>query len=194
MARLSILSFLSIIAWSFLTEPQCVEAKNILVYGAVGSHSIRLSMWPMMEQLSNNGHNVTFLSALENFEDTKKKSKVTSYTPTKLKEAMSSWGEYFDFYAGRQNKYGVPFAWMQARVQGIISCEALYSDPDFVNFVETSHFDLVIVEMLVNECAFGLARKWNSKLIMYSTTSVVPWFPDAHGLPVSILKYEWPCF
>jgi len=182
-------TFLVVLVIAILSFPHATQSKNILVWGAVGSHSIRLSMTPFMEALVEKGHNVTFITAFEDMEvDPKKKSKINTYAPKKWKEAMgASWEtedvNYFDprktFY-----RYGVPKVWYDVRGLGILSCECFYTDPEFLEWVKSSpKYDLVVVEMLVNECAFGLAHLWGSKVVIYSTTSVIPGFHDAHGIP-----------
>lgn len=179
-----------------LPHSQCVQPKKILFYSAISTHSIRLSMWPIMEALADKGHNVTFLSPLENLDDPQQKSKVHYVTPKKWKKAMGSWESSGKYYDIRKQGAG-PKGWLQIREIGVTACEHLYSDPEFIDWVWSSQFDLVIVETLMNECAYGMIHLWKAKLIVYSTTTVCPPFHDAHGLPdetssISELLFAFP--
>lgn len=87
------------------------------------------------------------------------------------------------FYDIRKNNL-LPAMWYGLRHMGVLSCEALYSDPEFLEWIKTTpKFDLVIAEASANECAYGLVRLWNAKLAVYSVTTVVPWMADQYGLP-----------
>ncbi len=130
---------------------QNVESAEILFYGSVGTHSMRISMLPLMEALAEKGHNVTYLHAFHNFEDPNKKSKINYYTPKKWSEEMKDWDDLLDIFEIRKTG-GNSNMWLGFQDFGILACQAMYSDPEYVNWVKTSKFDLVVMESVVNEC------------------------------------------
>ncbi|ODN03742.1 UDP-glucuronosyltransferase 1-8, partial [Orchesella cincta] len=179
----------------FFSVIQGTQSANILVFNAVGTHSTRISMMPYMEALADKGHNVTFLSAFEN-NDPNKHPKIIEYLPKKWKEAMGPWEEHIRFFDVRKNKKMINM-WYGMKEAGLGSCTVLYSDPEFVEWVKSSKFDLVVVESSFNECGYGLVHWFNAKSITYSTTTVFQSYYDAHGLPdesssVSDLIFNFP--
>lgn len=169
---------------------------KILVWGAVGSHSTRISMFPFMEALADAGHDVTFLSAFENFEDPDKKAKIKYFTPEKWKASMGNWEDHTRFFDVR--KKGVsPQMWLDLHDMGVEACEALYTDPVFLEWAKTAKYDLVVIESAMNECAYGFVHLIKAKYIVYGTSTAFPWFPDAFGLPdetstVIDVSYDFP--
>ncbi|CAL8137638.1 unnamed protein product [Orchesella dallaii] len=173
------LAFLAcVLVFSFIQQ---AHSANILVFNAVGTHSTRISMMPYMEALADKGHTVTYLASLRN-NDPHKHPKITEYIPKKWEAAMGPWEEHIKFYDVRKNKQMLQM-WYGMKDAGIASCTMLYTDPEFVNWVKSSKFDLVVVESSFNECAYGLVHYFNAKSITYSTMTIFQSYFDAHGLP-----------
>lgn len=173
--------------------PVSVSSANILVYGILSSYSQRISLWSLLEALSDNGHDVTYMSAYEIKEP---HPRIKDYTPRLWKEKMGPWEEHLSFYDIRKNKRMVKM-WFELPSMGLSACETLYSDPEFVSWLNSTHFNLVIMDGLMNECAYSMVHYWKAKLIVYSTTSTMSWYYDSHGLPdesssVSDLMYDFP--
>lgn len=165
------------------TYPQCGNSANILIYGVIGSHSTRISMWPLMEALADKGHNVTYLAPFASSDDSEKTSKVKPFIPKKWLQVLGSWDQQMGFYEIRKNNM-LPLMWYGLRHMGVLSCQSLYEDEEFLEWIKTSpKFDLVIAEGSANECAYGLVRLWNAKLAIYSTTTALPWMIDQYGFP-----------
>lgn len=174
------LIFLSLICIS--SHFQYAQSAEILFYGAVGTHSTRISMFPLMEALAEKGHNVTFLSAFENFEDPNKKSKITYYTPKKWAQEMGDWNDHLSIFEIRKTGQ-MTNMWLGFQDFGILACQSMYSDPEYINWVKSTKFDLVIMESFLNECVFGLVHLHKAKLIVYGTSTPFPWFMESYGLP-----------
>lgn len=179
-----------LLASVFLTV-HVVSSANILVYMAVGSYSHRLSMWPYIEDLAEAGHNITFLCP---FVHKKPNPKVYDYEPQLWSSRLGDWNDHINFFelrrGGRQAKL-----WAQMPFFGIFACESLYEDEQFIKWMKTTEkFDLVIVDTLFNECAYGMVHHWNSKLIVYSTASVTSWYQDQFGLPDETASVTDPMF
>lgn len=180
---LSVLLFLLCAQFSFgsqKTEQQPQKkhgGKNILVYMGVSSYSMRISIWPLIEGLIENGHNVSFISAQE---PKVRDPRVTDFVPKQLKEYYKSTEEGFDFTAMR--KYGVNrLLWYVFPLLGPEACEKIYTDSEAVEWIRNSKFDLVMIDG-INECGYGLAHYFKSKTVLYNTFTVAPWFYDGFGL------------
>jgi hypothetical protein len=50
-------------------------------------------------------------------------------------------------------------------------CDKLLSDPETLDFINSNKFDLVIIDSLWNDCAYGIAQKWNAKTIVHFTNA-----------------------
>ncbi|CAL8137636.1 unnamed protein product [Orchesella dallaii] len=169
---------------TFLNVPLACRGENILVYGAIATPSIRISMMPYMEALADKGHNVTYVTNIKAVDNFSKHPGIHEYLPKKWTALLSSsWEEEETFYSVRKNK-GMIKSWYELPNLGVTACENLYSDSEFVEWVKSSNFDLVIVESLVNECGYGLAHLFGAKLIVYCSTTILPPFNDALGFPV----------
>lgn len=173
--------------------PKPVSSANILVYAIVGSYSQRISLWSLVEGLSDKGHNLTYMSSYDIIDP---HPRIVDYAPKKWKEKMGPWEQHMRFYDIRKNGEMVRM-WFRLPDKGLDACETLYSDPEFVSWLKSSQFDLVIMDGLMNECVYSMVHYWKAKLILYSTTITMSWYYDAHGLPdesssVTDLMYNFP--
>lgn len=173
------LPILPILVLFLTTRPQCGHSANILVYGIIGSHSTRITMMPLMEALADKGHNVTYLAPFASSEDSED-SKVKAFIPKKWLQVLGSWDKQMGFYDIRKNNM-LPLMWYGLRHMGVLSCESLYEDEEFLEWIKTSpKFDLIVAEASANECAYDLVRLWNAKLAIYSATTTLPWMIDQY--------------
>lgn len=58
----------------------------------------------------------------------------------------------------------------------------MYDDDEFINWVKDTKVDLLFIDGLFNDCAYGMAHYWNAKTIIFQTSSAFPW-SDCFGLP-----------
>lgn len=75
----------------------------------------------------------------------------------------------------------------------------MYSDDEFVNWVKDSKVDLIFIDGLYNDCAYGMAAYWNAKLIHFQTSTNYPWIAETSGLadesnwiPDMVVHYSLP--
>ncbi|CAL8137642.1 unnamed protein product [Orchesella dallaii] len=166
----------SVLLITFMGRP--VSTANILFYGIVGSYSQRISTWPLIEALADKGHNVTYISS---YDAKDPNPKIYDYAPKKWKEAMGSWEDQMSFFEVRKNKQMISM-WFDIPSLGLLACDSLYSDPEFMNWVNSSSFDLIVVDALMNECAYGLVHMYKSKTIIFATSTPMGWY-YAFGFP-----------
>ncbi|CAL8137632.1 unnamed protein product [Orchesella dallaii] len=175
-------SFLAFALFSvLLTVPLSnVNCENILFFTGCGSYSQRISVWPLVAALTEKGHQVTFLSA---FESKNPHPNVFDYVPKKLKNWATNTMDTLNVYELRKKGALLPFWFIGAPTFGITICEEIYSDPEAIAWIKSSKFDLVIIDAFMNDCAYGMAHIFNAKIILFDTTTVLPWFYDSFGIP-----------
>lgn len=64
-----------------------------------------------------------------------------------------------------------------------MACDVMYSDDEYLNWVKDSKVDLVFIDALFNDCAYGMASHWKAKIILFQTSSAFPWFSEPFGVP-----------
>jgi len=62
-------------------------------------------------------------------------------------------------------------------------CEYIMTDPKNQAWIESSTFDLVVIDALFNDCGFLLSHKFGAKTVLFGTTSVFNFWIDEFGLP-----------
>jgi len=159
------------------------QGANILFYFALSTYSHRITVWPLVEAMVDRGHSVTFLQPAKNKSPN---PKVKEINPSISADDLTgnSTAE-LDMLQMRLNTgangafvltYKLPFL-------GASMCEHLLNEPSIIKWISESHFDLVVVDGLYNDCGYGLAYKWKAKTIIFGTTSVFEWWPDSFGFP-----------
>lgn len=160
------------------------NGANFLVYIGMGSYSHRIPLDPYVDALVERGHKVTFLSG---FVAKKPNPKVTEFNPPKLlkwTEHLIEGGE-LDVYQIRENNQCVQL-WFMLPHLGLQACEQLYSDPVFLQWLRDpkTNFDVVVMDSLANECAYGFAHYFKSKVIAFNTGQMYSWNPESnYGIP-----------
>lgn len=136
-----------------------------------------------MDALADRGHNVTMLSG---FPPKVVNPKVKEVTPPKLKQwADSAITEDFDVFKFRKNSQ-ILMAWLMLLPMGAAACESLYTDPEYIRWMTdpSTKFDVVVMDSLANECAYGMAHYWNAKIVGFNTGQMYVWNLESHyGLP-----------
>ncbi|ODM94360.1 UDP-glucuronosyltransferase 1-2 [Orchesella cincta] len=135
------------------------EGANILFFIGFGGPSHRIGMMPLINGLADEGHNVTFLGK-EKPDD--KDSKITYFLPKKMVEHFTRMGAT----GTGLNMYGLRAG-----------------DPEYLDFLKSNKFDLVVVDALFNECAYGIAHVNKAKIVLFSVSTVLPWAGETLGMP-----------
>ncbi|CAL8144007.1 unnamed protein product [Orchesella dallaii] len=158
------------------------EGANILFFIGNGGASHRIAMTPFANGLAEEGHSITVLTAEKpDGNDTK----INYYLPKEVVRhftEMRNSGAFPDFY-GMRSKGLMIATWLVVPSFGITVCEKLYEDPEYIAWLKSNKFDLVIVDGLFNECGYGIAHLHNAKIIVFSVSSVLPWGIEPFGIP-----------
>ncbi|CAL8137626.1 unnamed protein product [Orchesella dallaii] len=159
-----------------------INGANILFYMVMASYSHRAPLQPLIDTLAERGHNVTFLSA---FPAKTPNPKVIEFNPPKVTKYMNQlMGFDFDVYKYRKDSEQILQVWLNLPPLAVEACEHLYSDSEVLKWLNTSTFDIVVMDSLYNECAYGVAYHFKAKIIPFGTALQYPWFGEAHfGIP-----------
>ncbi|CAL8144005.1 unnamed protein product [Orchesella dallaii] len=158
------------------------ECANILFFIGVGGKSHRIAMTPLVNGLAEEGHSVTVLTVEK---PDGNDSKINYYVPKEVVKhfaEMRTSGSIIDFY-GMRSKGMTIATWLIVPSFGTTVCEKLYEDPEYIAWLKSNKFDLVIVDGLFNECGYGIAHLHNAKIIVFSVSSVLPWGIEPFGIP-----------
>jgi len=152
------------------------QGANILFFHLFSSYSHRIAVWPLVEALAARGHKVTIHQP---YDPKHPNPKVREFFPKGLQDIWKKVNEDggIETFGGVVVNLRIeqgPFATLQTDVecpsQGLSLCDKLLSLPETLEFVNNNHFDLVVIDALFNECAYGLAKVWAAKTIVYFTT------------------------
>lgn len=167
--------FLSFILLVSITL-QCATAANILFFWGVSSYSHRITVWPLVKALADNGHKVTFLSPFE------PKSPTTHPNISELvpKDLFGNLGMNYDpaEIRVRDGPKAVQGLWPSYQQLGINLCNALTKDQAIIDWANKASFDLVVVNGLFNDCGYGFAYKFKAQTIAYATSSLFQWWGE----------------
>jgi hypothetical protein len=139
-------------------------------------------MLPLAEKLAENGHAITFASP---FASKVPNPNITDYVPQALKEWIESniAEENDQFYRARIDGT-LDYDWFHLFDLTQNLCTHILEDSEFIKWIDASQFDLMIVDALCTECAYGLSYKFGAKLILFGTSSLYPWLSEPFGYPV----------
>jgi len=148
---------------------------------SLSSYSHRIGVWPLVEKLAERGHSVTFVSP---FEPKTPNPNITEFVPKALKAwteslSLKENGNFYDLRVKGTQDYD----WFDLCDHGLDMCTSLLSDSDFVDWIKGSNFDLVIVDALNNECAYGMAYMSKAKLIIFASAVPYSWHSELFGYP-----------
>ena len=152
----------------------------------LASYSHKIAMWPLAESLAARGHQITFLSAFDKkpTPSSKENANITDYNPKMFTEWFLSADEEYakSIFNGRSSLLTKIMDWVIMFDLGVEICEKQLQDPEFIAWVHRSKFDLIIIDVLFNDCAYGLAAHFKAATIAYSTSTLYPWTTEQFGL------------
>jgi glucuronosyltransferase len=166
-----------------LTLGDFASSVNILFFLGGGNFSHKLSIWPLVIKLTEQGHNVTFISS--NAKQPLKNSKVYDLAPAFLV------GETEQYYAvdrlqiRKERKEGG--LWTAYDQSTFSFCNLTLNSKDDAtmnNLIENGKFDLVIVNSILGECGFLLAHHFGAKHVVFDSTTIIPSFHGIYGIPI----------
>ncbi|CAG7786637.1 unnamed protein product [Allacma fusca] len=165
--------------------PAVANGANILFFMGLASHSHRVALQPLAEKLAGTGHKVTFLTYMKS---EKPHPNITEFFPEAATKLMSDQLDSLSMESinGRlKQKYFDPFIDPRKLWPLILSgVEMTLINSDFQNWLNTTHFDLIIYDSPMKEIAVGIAYKMKAKVILFQTTATQHMFDfDMFGLP-----------
>lgn len=155
------------------------NAANILFFWGMSGYSHRITIWPLVEKLAANGHNITYFSPHAPKTKYKPNPNITEIIPDNL---FSRIGMDYD-PAEIRLKGGVKAVedlWPGYLDSGVKMCEFITTDKDMLNWANTASFDLVVVNALFNDCGFAYAYKFNAPTIVFSSSSLFQWWGEVY--------------
>ncbi|XP_035701123.1 UDP-glucuronosyltransferase 2B15 isoform X2 [Folsomia candida] len=174
--------------------PNHVQGAKILFYFAVAGPSHRISAWPIIEKLAQN-HQVTFVSPYPSKNKNPSQPNITDYVPENLAKDLGVLDLDFIGLRLREGVTAIDDLWNVYYKLGLSACEALMRKQEFLTWVEKSSFDLIVINAMFNECAYGLVHKYKAKHILYSPVSHMMWYKDAFAYPdenLPELQFHFP--
>lgn len=170
--------FGSVIYLALVALVPIVHSANIVFFFGVSSYSHRVAVWPLAESLAENGHNVTFISP---FPAKNPNPKVFDYVPNSLKTWINEMDMEIDVFQDRKTRSPIVM-YMMLPIFGKMMCEQIYKDEEYIRWVKSTKVDVVMVDALANDCAYGMAYYWDAKVILLDTSAPFGHFSDAYGL------------
>lgn len=169
----------------FLSFLFTIQSEKILFLVLFGTRSHRISLQPLAENLADQGHDVTFLA-----ESRSEKS------DPRIKEADFS--QIFTQIASKNDGLGSEA--VETRLRGrhydhlmlgttwwdiiINAANVFLNDKKFVDFVNKSRFDLIVVAT-IKELAVAMAYKMKAKVVWMNTGGAMhPVDAEIFGLPI----------
>ncbi len=155
-----------------------VNAANILFYFGMSTYSHRIIAWPLVEALVERNHTLTF------FQPDKNKNpnpKVTEINPR-----IDGISNKVNFMVERlemgHRRLLLSLTYRLPQI-GANLCDMFLQDPKVVDWIKNNKFDLIVIDALFNECAYGIAHLHKAKVIIFGTSHPFGWMPDALGYP-----------
>jgi glucuronosyltransferase len=170
-----------------LVAPLLCHGENILFFFGFSTYSHRIAVWPLVQQLADRGHNVTFYQPISPKIPDPRVHELFPSAFKRLPPPGRKRLEEFDFLGIRlkEGRIGNQLVSASLPKLGIEYCEDFLRSPEIMEWVESSSFDLLILDSLcANECGLGLGAKFGAKVILYSSGGGEPSWPDSFGFPV----------
>lgn len=169
---------LGILLLACITGMYSAQAANILFFFGFSGESHRFTVWPLVKGLADRGHKVTFFSPHE----PKKPTNHPNIKEMVAKDIFAQTGMDFDpvkirIHGGVRAMQAM---WSGFSDFGVKLCEGVVTHKETMEWAKTASFDLVFINALFNDCGYGLAHKFKAPTILYSTTSLFPWFGEIY--------------
>lgn len=189
MARLSQQDFFFIfftfcsVYWADLAH-----GSNILVLSPITAPSHSNFVRPIVQTLARRGHTLAYWNGLKPNSD-ESSPNIRQLYSDELGLINSDHNMRFD----DRNK---PFQLFLAFYDRTIKyCTAIYQDPIFHQMMTTDeHFDLVLIEGVLNECVLPLIPVLKVPFIYLNSIAPTPWLLDALGSPQTFEIFPNPGF
>lgn len=160
------------------------EGANILFFiGGISSHSHRVAVQPLANKLAELGHKVTMFTPLQS---PIKHPAIVDFSPQALKDFNRPFLDQFGV-AGLSARLSEK--WANEILKGTVICDVSFmmsqiilTSPELLPWVDKNKFDLVVIDAVANEVAFGLAEAFKAKTILFNPLStIMMWDADIFG-------------
>lgn len=163
-----------------------VATEKILFFIAFGSRSHRFAMQPLAVKLADLGHEVSFLAAVKPEKTDPRIAEINLKEPfARVLEQNVELGvdSVAERLKGRHHEHLMQgTVWWDVLIN---AADAFLSNNDFVEFVTTKHYDLIVGDFTGKELAVVMAYKMNSKVIWLNTGGAMSSFEaETMGLPI----------
>lgn len=179
------------VVFIILNFAQCITPEKVLFLLPIASKSHKNVFDPLIETLASRGHEVTVISPLK----TSKNPNIKEIVPVDL-ETLMGHGMKNPFLIRREGKLSFISSINVTNLE--VACGAMYTNADVKLLMANVKFDLIIVNGMMNHCAFGLVGHFKCPHIIVTTlpapASVAAKlgnnFPARYIVIYKILKYE----
>jgi len=158
-----------------------VDGARILFFFGLSTYSHRILVWPLVQELTKRGHEVTYFSSSPN-RNPKSDPKVGDFVPSAVTEFYKGEG-IMNLNLLHSRLDGVLVEkWNEMPGFGEVLCELILKSPDTKEWADKSRFDLIFIDALFNDCGFAFVHKFKTKHILFGTTTIFPWNYDPFGI------------
>lgn len=169
-----------------------IASEKILFFIAFGSPSHRFAMQPLAVKLADLGHNVSFLASHKPEKMDPRISEVNfekSFTDVREQNVQLGAKSVAERLKGRHHDHLMQgTVWWDVLIN---AANAFLINKDFLNFVNTMNYDLIVGDFTCKELAVAMAFKMKAKVIWLNTGGAlhqvdaeVMGFPiESHWLP-----------
>jgi len=155
-----------------LTLPYLGSSEKILSLAFVATRSHKITYEPLLRELASRGHEVTVVSPIPATKKVKNLREIFTF------DADAQFAKLPDLFKSKEaGEEPNPFQMVDMFKT---FCEQSYDLPEVMALLDEK-FDLVMVESVFNECAFGLIHKLNTSLVIVSPLVVPSWTSAALG-------------
>ncbi|KAG4067736.1 hypothetical protein HA402_005508 [Bradysia odoriphaga] len=172
-----------------------IVSEKILFLVLFGTRSHRIAMQPLAEKLVDRGHDVTFLAETKSSETSDPRIQEANFSAIFEHIASQNVDLGADAIAKRLGEGRHHNHLMEGTIWWDIiinAAEAFFTNRQFVEFVKTSHYDLIVVGT-IKEVAVVIAYKMNAKVIWMNTGGALH-HVDAETLGLPIESNWLPSF
>jgi len=172
-----------------------VSGANILFYWGVSGYSHRISIWPLVEALSERGHKITFFSPYESRDPPNPKYTIQDIVPKNLSRDLGY--ANMDFVGNRleNGPKGASDLWQEYYKGSLRGCKSILEDPEIIQWAKTSHFDLIVMDSLLVECGYAFVHHFKAPHIHYSPSTHFPPMMETYRNPdenIPEFQYFYP--
>ena len=163
-----------------------VDGGNILVLSPITAPSHSNFIRPVVIELANRGHTVTYWNGLKPSSNARKLLNVRHLYSESLHQLNGNHHTTVGFDdCSLYRRFRMFFLDMSRKLETY--CTVIYQDRVFHQLMTTDeHFHLVIMDGVLNDCVLPLVYKFKAPLVYLNSIAATPWQLDAVGAPLAL--------